>query len=483
MPPYEPTWASLERHRIPRWFRNSPFGVYFHWGPYAVPAYENEWYTRNMYREGSDQHAHHVETYGELAGFGYKDFFPEFTGEHFDADRWARECAAAGADFVGMTAIHADGFAMWDADATDWHAGAKGPKRDVLGELADAVRAHDMKFLASVHHDFHWWWYNHREEWDTADPEYAGLYGPAHDHETPPPDSFFEWWQDLIHEVIDGYRPDLLYFDSGLGNDWFVRHADVTKEIIAHYYNAAESWDKAVDITHKQNLPPGIGIVDHERTREDDVSERPWLTDTSVDHKSWGYVEDPDYKDARTLVTGLADRVSKHGRLLLNIGPKADGTFDDGALELLHEIGDWLAVNGEAVRSARPWWTHGEGPTEVQGDERESASQVEYTPEDIRFTRVGETVYALLLGWPDGPVRIETPVGRRLSIDAGEWPIGPAPANWPPDDYTVTLLGSEAPVEHHRVDDGAALEVWLPDAPPCEHAYALRIGIDRSAKD
>ncbi|MFB6137777.1 MAG: alpha-L-fucosidase [Halobacteriaceae archaeon] len=479
MQTYEPTWASLEEHQIPAWLHDAPFGVYFHWGPYSVPAYQNEWYSRNMYREGSDQHDHHVSEYGELSDFGYKDFVPEFTAENWDPEEWARLCDENGADFVGIAAIHADGFALWDSELTRWNAANMGPERDVVGELADAVRARDLKFLTSFHHDFHWWWYAREEGWDTADPAYADLYGPAHDPETPPPESYFADWRDKVIEVIDGYRPDVVYFDSAIGNDWFVRHHEYLREVLAHYYNKGEEWGKPVEFTAKTNVPPGVGMVDHERTRADEVRQRPWLTDTSVDESSWCYVQDPDYKDAATIVRGLVDRVSKHGRLLLNLGPKPDGTFDRGSLELLDAVGDWLDVNGEALRAARPWWTYGEGPTEVSGGEREAASRVEYTPEDVRYTRVGQTLYAVLLGWPEEPVRLETPVGRRESAHAGEWQIGPEPDAWPDDDYTVSLLGSDADVEWRRVDGGDALEVDLPAEPPCEHAYALRIEVER----
>ena len=475
---YDPTWESLEEHSVPRWFRDAKFGIYFHWGPYAVPAYANEWYTRHMYREGTDAYEHHRAEWGPQEEFGYKEFVPEFTAEEFDAEEWAALCAEAGAEFVGITATHCDGFVLWDSDLTRWNAAEMGPERDVVGELAAAVRDRGMKFVATFHHGFHWWWYPHVEGYDTADPDYADLYGQPHDPEADPPEAFFEDWRDKVVEVIDGYRPDLIYFDSGWGNDWFVDHDEYRRELVAYYYNRAEEWGKEVDVTHKHNLPPGVGVIDHERTREVDVSVAPWLTDTSVDRNSWGYVTDSDYKSAETLVTGLVDRVSKNGRTMLNVGPKADGTIPEAAADRLREIGEWFETNGEALRDTRPWWTFGAGPTEIpeeQSKDSEEASRVEYTPEDVRFTRKGGDVYLLFLAWPEEAVTVPTPTGRRLSAHSGEWAIGPEPDPWPDDDARMELLGSDAAVEWERTGDG--LRIALPDDPPCDHVYAVRIDL------
>ncbi|MCU4975456.1 alpha-L-fucosidase [Halobacteria archaeon AArc-m2/3/4] len=475
MGPYRPEWESLAAHSIPQWFRDATFGIYFHWGPYAVPAYANEWYSRNMYVEGTDAYEHHEKEWGPRDEFGYKDFIPMFEAEEFDASAWADFCKDVGAEFVGITATHADGFLMWDSDVSEWNAAEMGPKRDVVGELAEAVRERDMKFVTSFHHDFHWWWYPHVDGWDTADPEYAGLYGEAHDKDEDPPESFFEDWQAKVMEVIDAYRPDLIYFDSGIGNDWFINHFDeYRRELVAYYYNRAEEWGKEVDFTHKQEVPLGVGIVDHERTREEDVSMQPWLTDTPLDRNSWGYVENSDYRSVDTVVTGLVDRVSKNGATMVNVGPKADGTLPKQATSRLEKIGDWLERNGEAVYGANPWWTFGEGPTDISSTEFDEASTVEYTSEDIRFTRTDEAAYALLLKWPeDSEVTIETPFGRWTSSVAGEWPIGPAPDPWPEDRYEVELVGADESLTWGGGEDGVRIE--LPENPPCEFAYAIRI--------
>ncbi|WP_049898523.1 alpha-L-fucosidase [Halococcus agarilyticus] len=479
MTEYDSSWDSLRTHPIPRWFDDAALGVYFHWGPYAVPAFEDEWYSRNMYIEGSDAFRHHREEWGPQEEFGYKDFVPLFTGESFDADEWVKRCKEAGASFVGVTAVHADGFLLWDSEISEWNAANVGPEQDVLGQLSRAARKHGLKFVPTFHHGYHWWWYRHANGWDTADPEYAGLYGEPHEPGTEPPESFFRDWQAKIREVIDGYRPDLLWFDAGIGSDWFVRNDEYRREILAYYYNRAEEWDREVEVVHKRQLPHGTGIVDYERARKEGVAERPWLTDTSIDRESWCHVSNPDYKSVSTLITGIVDRASKNGCTFLNVGPKADGTIPAGAQARLDEIGDWFAVNGAGVDGTQPWWTFGEGPTQVKSEERqfEQATQVAFTPEDKRFTRKDDTLYVFVLGWPEDGVTVETAVGQRSSQWAGRWgaALDVDPLPWPDDEYTVELLGSDDPVEWSVAD--ARLHVELPATKPCDHAYGVRIEV------
>lgn len=472
MTEYESSWESLESSPAPTWFRDDPFGVYFHWGPYSVPAYDSEWYPREMYQRGSDAHEHHVETYGPPDEFGYHEFIPDFHGDAFDPEEWARLCDEAGAEYVGVTAIHHDGFAMWDSEITEWNAAEMGPGRDVVGDLADAVRDRDMKFVAAFHHAWNWWYYPRNEGDDTMDPEYAGLYGPPHEEGEDPPAEYFERWRDLTIEVIDDYRPDLCWFDFGWGIDAFTARDRYRREVVAHYYNMADEWGKAVGIAHKRNLPVGVGILDYERSRREDLAVQPWLTDTSVDRASWGYVSDADYKDVETLVTGFADRISKNGNTLMNVGPRPDGTIPEAAADRLRAFGDWIETNDEAVSGTRPWWTFGEGPTEVTATEFEEASSVTFTDEDVRFVRSadGMAAYAILLDWPaDGEVALETSLHHRLT--------GRHRADEVVAPEAVDLLGADADIDW-TVDAAAnVLRVSLPETPPgaLDHAYVLRL--------
>src|SRR6266516_2042092 len=135
---YQPSWESLKQYKIPDWYQDAKFGIFIHWGVYSVPAFESEWYPRNMYMEGTESFKHHVENYGPQSQFGYKDFIPLFKAEQFDADAWAELFRKAGAKYVIPVAEHHDGFPMYDCSFTDWSAAKMGPKRDVAGELAAA---------------------------------------------------------------------------------------------------------------------------------------------------------------------------------------------------------------------------------------------------------------------------------------------------------------------------------------------------------
>ena len=133
--PYKADWNSLSGHPVPEWFRNGKFGIFIHWGVYSVPAFGSEWYSRNMYIQGSPEFEHHVKTYGPHKDFGYKDFIPMFKAEKFDASEWAQLFQDAGAKYVVPVAEHHDGFQMYRSDISHWNAYEMGPKRDTLGEL------------------------------------------------------------------------------------------------------------------------------------------------------------------------------------------------------------------------------------------------------------------------------------------------------------------------------------------------------------
>ena len=137
---YEPTWESLKQFSVPEWYQDAKFGIFIHWGVYSVPAFGNEWYARNMYVQDSPAYQHHIETWGPHTEFGYKDFVPLFKAEQFDAAQWADLFKRAGAKYVIPVAEHHDGFCMYDSDLSRWTAAKMGPKRDIVGELAAAVR-------------------------------------------------------------------------------------------------------------------------------------------------------------------------------------------------------------------------------------------------------------------------------------------------------------------------------------------------------
>ena len=469
--PYRASWNSLRRHATAEWFRDAKFGIYTHWGVYSVPACgpNASWYPYNMYREGTPQHEHHVKVYGGPAKFGYKDFIPLFTGERFDPDEWAEMFRRAGAKFAGPVGEHHDGFCMWDTSLSEWSAARMGPKRDVVGELEKSVRRAGMKFMVALHHAENWWFYPHwRKDFDTSDPRYAGLYGEPHDVDGPPAappgeDPFFhqarasraflDTWKAKIVEVVDRYQPDLLWFDFGLGRI----PEPYQQEALAHYYNRAAERGREVAVTYKyHDLPPNTALVDIELGREEGLTYHEWLTDSTVDDgEGWGYVADARYKTAGSLVHYLIDNVSRNGHLLLNVGPRPDGTFPDEAKRILEGIGRWLDVNGEAIYATTPWVKAGEGPTKPAKSgpftERQALS---YTAEDIRFTVKDDALYAIVMAWPSRSVVIRSLTGAE-------------------DVKSVAMLGSEKPLEWTPTGDG--LHVTFPTRRPCDHAYVLKI--------
>lgn len=457
---FDPTWDSLCTYQVPQWYQDGKFGIFIHWGLYSVPAFGNEWYPRRMYIEGDPAFEHHVKTYGPQSRFGYKDFIPMFKAEKFDPDHWADLFRKAGAKFVVPVAEHHDGFAMYDSAFSDWTAAKMGPKRDIIAELAAAVRRQWLTFGLSSHRAEHWWFFDGGMKFDSdvRDPRNMGLYGPAQSRSLPPNEEFLDDWLVRTCELVDKYQPQLVWFDWWIEEPVFEPYL---RKFAAYYYNRAAQWDRGVAINYKNEaFPEEVAVLDIERGQLNEIRPLFWQTDTSVSRNSWGYINDHDYKTVTQIVGDLVDIVSKNGALLLNIGPRADGTIPEAEEEMLLKIGAWLDVNGEAIYGTRPWKVFGEGPTEVAQGSFTDTKRSEFTSEDVRFTTRGSILYAIFLGWPeDGKVRIRSlaTTSRLYRQEIGK----------------VELLGSQAPVDWGREAD--ALIVDLPCDKPCDHAFVLKI--------
>ncbi|MBN1126981.1 MAG: alpha-L-fucosidase, partial [Sedimentisphaerales bacterium] len=408
------SWDSLSKHEeAPEWFRDAKFGIYFHWGVYCVPAFGSEWYPRNMHLKNQREYKHHLETYGDPTEFGYHDFVPKFKAEFFDADEWADLFAKAGARFAGPVAEHHDGFSMWDSDQTPWNAKDMGPKRDITGELAEAVRKRGMRLVTTFHHarnNLYQIERNGQKQWTghydrvkidfpslLDDPKQAILYGYM------PREDFLKMWKGKLMEVIDKYQPDLMWFDS-----WLDEIPEQTRmEYLAYYFNKARQWNKDVVVTFKQkDLPQDVGVLDLEKGRMGEMTDFYWLTDDTISLGSWCYTQDLRIKPTKQVLHSLIDIVSKNGVLLLNISPKANGTIPEVQQKVLLEIGQWLAMNGEAIYNTRTWYVFGEGPTNRNLPKGHFGGVADpsggYQPQDIRFTRSkdAKTIYAIAMGWP-----------------------------------------------------------------------------------
>jgi len=413
-----------------------------------------------MYQPTTQEFAYHVKVYGPQSRFGYKDFIPMLRAEEYNPGDWADLFRRAGAKFIVPVAEHHDGFAMYDCDFSQWCATKMGPQRDIVGELAEAVRQEGMVFGLSSHRAEHWWFMDGGMQFDSdvQDPRYADFYGPAQPKDTQPDSDFLQDWLARCCELVDKYQPQVVWFD------WWINEAafePYLQKFAAYYYNRGAEWGKGVAINYKEKaFPKEAAVFDLERGQLAGVSEHFWQNDTSVSKNSWGYISHHDYKTAGSIIGDLVDVVSKNGALLLNVGPQADGTIPEPEAEILLEIGRWLKVNGEAIYGTRPWKVLGEGPTEITEGTFSDTKRSAFTSEDIRFTSKGATLYAIILAWPEnGEVRIKSfAAGSELD----EQQI-----------VSISLLGSNTPVTWSR--DTEALKVQLPDTKPGEYAYTLKL--------
>jgi len=259
-----------------------------------------------------------------------------------------------------------------------------------------------------------------------------------------------------VKEVIDNYQPDLIWFDARTN----IIDENCRKDFLSYYYNKALAWNRDVAITYKnKDFATGSGVVDLERGRMAGLTTFPWLNDDSMDWNSWGYVVDADYKSAERLVHELVDIVSKNGCLLLNIGPRPDGTIPEEVQERLLEMGDWLKLNGEAIYETRPFDVFGEGPTVVNEGHFSESKNTQFKAEDIRFTKKGDELYAIFLGWPGKEITVKSlPKSKKL---------------WLGNIKKITLLGDPKPLKWTQNENG--ITVQLPDTPPCKYAFTLKI--------
>jgi alpha-L-fucosidase len=396
-----------------------------------------------------------------------------FKAEKYDPAAWARLFKEAGAKYVVPVFEHHDGFAMYDNGLSDWTAVKMGPHRDLWGDLAKAVRAEGLHLGASSHRVEHNFFLGvgRAIPSDVNDPKYADFYGPAHNwleaKKTPLNNDFTyvskAWADDWLArsaEIVEKYHPDVMYFD------WWIGQASMRENVArfaSFYYNESLKNNGTIGVINYKDyaMQDHSAVLDIERGQLSGIRQLYWQTDTSISNKSWGYIQNDTFKSPEFVIHQLVDIVSKNGNLLLNFGPRSDGTIPDEVQQVLREVGAWLKVNGEAIYGTRAWKIYGEGPTKVQEGAFHDTDTQPYTAEDFRFTKKGDALYAIELGWPASREAVihslgSTALGAKIR--------------------SVDLLGSDAKITFEQREDG--LHIHLPEHGPGKYAYAFRIVFD-----
>ena len=450
---FKDTWESLSANfTMPEWYKNAKFGLFSHWGVYSVPAFGSEWYARNMYEKDSREYKHHIETYGAHKDFGYKDFIPMFKAEKFNADEWLDLIEASGAKYYMPVAEHHDGFQMYKSDISKFNAAEMGPMRDICGELKAASEKRGIQFCVSSHRIEHWFFMGGGKKFDSdikeplkegdlywpsiPDADMGGLNGD-------PSVEFMEDWLIRCCELVDKYQPKIVFFD------WWIQIKKLKpylKKFVAYYYNRAKECGYEGIVNYKFDaLIYGSGAIDMERGQCSTIKPDFWQTDTCTARNSWSYTENNVFKSANEILCDIVDIVSKNGCMLLNIGPKADGTICDEDKKILLDIGSWFKANGESIYNTLAYKVFGEGPTEVKEGHFTDNAAKGFTSEDIRFTFGGNNLYATVLSYPqDGTVRIKT-----LS-NKSHYFYSPIKA--------IEVLGFDEKPEYERTDDALIIK-------------------------
>lgn len=209
-----------------------------------------------------------------------------------------------------------------------------------------------------------------------------------------------------------------------------------------------------------ESFPDTAGVLDIERGQLANKRDLFWQTDTSVSKNSWGYIKNHQYKTVNSLVDDLVDIVSKNGAMLLNIGPKPDGTIPAEEEKMLLEIGQWLAVNGEAIYGTRPWTVFGEGATKVVEGTFAESKRKEFNADDIRFTTRGDTLYVMVLDWP---------ASSTLTIRS----LAPGT---PQKIKRVQMLGAKGDLQWSQNKDGLTITLPTQPAPAVgQHAFTFKL--------
>ncbi|WP_165842335.1 alpha-L-fucosidase [Paenibacillus xerothermodurans] len=432
---YQPTWESLNEHKLPKWFMDAKLGIFIHWGVYSVPAwaptygekkeYYNETIGHHPYAElygygmmykNTPVWKYHVDTYG--ADFQYEDFIPRFTADQWNPHGWASLFKNIGAKYVVLVTKHSDGYCMWPTKQSHLNSMDTGPHRDITGELTKAVTAEGMKMGLYYSLTFNWYY-----------PNFPHIL-----------------YRDLSHkqmkELIDSYKPDLLWSD-----DYWKPHEKSyaatwqSKELISYFYNQAANPDEVLVNDRWGQEENGMQLGDFSTPEYSAIKNIPsfyWEMTRGLGI-SFGYNQNDEYMTPQELINMFVDVVSKNGNLLLNVGPKADGTLDAVQVDRLLALGAFMHVNSEAIYGTRAW-------VDSEGETADGSA--------VRFTTKDDHVFATVLG-ADSSAEVTI---KGLFAQPGT---------------TITLLGTNQ--ELAWTQQASDLSIELPGQVPNPHAYSLKI--------
>lgn len=503
-----PSWESLKQFQVPEWFRDAKFGIWAHWGPQCEPE-RGDWYAREMYSQGNFKYREHLKLYGHPSTNGFKDVIHEFKAEKWDPDKLLTLYKRAGAQYFFALANHHDNFDNYDSKYQRWNSVNLGPKRDLIDGWAKAARNQGMKFGVSIHSAHAWSWYETSQGadkdgplagipydgkltqadgkgtwWEGYDPQdlYEQRHTPSPDFQnlgriharwnwgngvTPPDQAYCEKFYNRTMDLINKYKPDLIYFDDTALPLWPV--SDAGLKIAAHFYNSHNLWNKDDGVLFAKVLNAEqrkCMAWDIERGAANEILPQPWQTDTCIGswHYDKGIFDRHRYKTAKDVVQMLIDIVSKNGNLLLSVPLTGEGVPDSDELQTVGGIAKWMEVNQEAIHGTRPWKVFGEGPqmasaAPIQAQGFNEGRGKPFTAEDARFTAKGDTLYAFVMGVPSNAVSIKS-LGRSAKLM--EKPIS-----------QVTLLGSSEKVEWSQTQE--ALVIQKPQSQPNNIAIVFKI--------
>ncbi len=451
---YQPTWESLDSRPMPGWFPDAKFGIFIHWGVYSVPAWIRvtegryasyaEWYYARVMGELKGDEDFHQRTYGE--NFEYRDFAPLFKAELFDPELWAALFAEAGARYVVLTSKHHDGFSLWPTHSPfkrGWNSMDVGPKRDLVGELTEAVRQRGLRM--GLYYSLIEWETNTTSRTPSGryiQQEYMDRYGIplqryVDEHVIP-----------QLRELVMAYQPAVIFADAGEwdeGEDYWR-----TKEFLAWLYNNAPNRDEVVvNDRWAKGMPGRHGDYYSSEYQDTDAvgTSHPWEESRGMG-RSYGFNRAENlnhYRTSKELVHELIDVVSRGGNLLLNVGPTADGRIPVIMQQRLRDMGSWLRINGESIYSTRPW-------TAAREQRPKTGDTLA-----VRYTRKGSDLFVILPEWPDGEFGI-------ADLDKT-------------DGVSVRLLGYDGPIDWRAHGNEVVIipPTMSPPDVPSPYAYVFKI--------